>query len=186
MMTGEESLSTADERRRQVLAAALKVFAADGYHGSSTAAIAKAAGISHSYLFKLYPTKEEMFVALVDLCFDRIIERFKEAAIEVGTSGTPGERLAEIGMSYADILRNRDLMLIQLHAYSASGVPAIREAVKNGLRRVVEYAQEETGASDTEIQLFLGQGLIVTISVVLGIEHLDEGWAQTLNRGMIY
>ncbi|HEX2622883.1 MAG TPA: TetR/AcrR family transcriptional regulator, partial [Phototrophicaceae bacterium] len=77
MMPIEESLSTADERRKQVLAAALQVFAVHGYHGSSTATIAKEAGISHSYLFKLYPTKEDMFIAVVDLCFNRIVERFK-------------------------------------------------------------------------------------------------------------
>jgi len=136
MIPTEESLSTADERRKQLLAAALQVFAVHGYHGSSTATIAKEAGISHSYVFKLYATKEDMFVAVVDLCFSRILERFQEAA--VGVTGTPAERLDKIGLSYADILRDRNLMLIQLHSFSASSVPAIREAVKAGLQHIVE------------------------------------------------
>jgi AcrR family transcriptional regulator len=180
----EESLSTADERRKQVLAAALAVFAVHGYYGSSTATIAKEAGISHSYVFKLYPTKEDMFVAVVDFCFNRIIERFRDAA--EGVTGTPSERLKIIGLSYADILRDRNLMLIQLHAYSASVVPAVREAVKAGLQRVVEYIQQATGVTDQEIQQFIGQGLLATINVALGIEHLQEAWAQALNRDIIY
>lgn len=184
MIAKESSLSTADERRQQVLAAALRVFAVHGYYGSSTATIAQEAGISHSYVFKLYPTKEEMFVAVVDLCFNRIVERFQESAD--GVTGTPSERLEKIGLSYADILRDRNLMLIQLQAYGASVVPAIREAVKAGLRRVVEYIQEETGVTDDEIKQFIGQGFVSTISVALGIEHLQEPWAQALNRNMIY
>lgn len=184
MISNEESLSTADERRKQLLAAALQVFAVHGYYGSSTATIAKEAGISHSYVFKLFPTKEAIFVAVVDLCFNRIVERFQEAA--VGVTGTPAERLKKIGLSYADILRDRNLMLIQLHAFSASSVPAIREAVKNGLQRIVEYIQDETGVTDEEIQQFIGQGFVATINVALGIEHLQEAWAQALNRNIIY
>jgi AcrR family transcriptional regulator len=184
MQSTEESLSTADERRKQLLVAALQVFAVHGYHGSSTATIAKEAGISHSYVFKLYPTKEDIFVAVVDLCFNRIVERFQDAA--VGVTGTPAERLKKIGISYADILRDRNLMLIQLHAYSASSVPAIREAVKSGLQRIVEYIQGETGVTDDEIQQFIGQGLLATMNVALGIEYLQEAWAQALNRNIIY
>src|SRR5262245_40028864 len=184
MIATEDSLSTADERRKQLLAAALQVFSVHGYYGSSTVTVAKEAGISHSYVFKLYPTKEDMFVAVVDLCFNRIIERFQEAA--VGVTGTPSERLKKIGLSYADILRDRSLMLIQLHAYSASAVPAIREAVKNGLQRIVEYIQGETGVTDSEIRQFIGQGLLAIVNVALGIERLQEAWAQALNRDIIY
>lgn len=184
MVSNEDSLSTADERRKQLLNAALQVFAVNGYHGSSTATVAKETGISHSYVFKLYPTKEAMFVAVVDLCFSRILERFQEAT--VGVSGTSAERLQKIGLSYADILRDRNLMLIQLHAYSASNIPDVREAVKAGIQRIVEYIQQETNVSDDEIQQFIGQGLIATVSVALGIEHLQEPWAKALNRDMIY
>lgn len=184
MTSTDESLSTAGERRKQVLAAAIEVFAVHGYHGASTATIAKEAGISHSYVFKLYPTKEDMFVAVVDFCFNRIVERFQESAATV--TGTPGERLEKIGVSYADILRDRNLMLVQLHAYSASVVPAIREAVRRGIQQVIEYIQQETGVSEDEIKQFIGQGLVATISVALGIEYLDEPWAKALNRNMIY
>lgn len=184
MTSTDESLSTADERRKQLIAVALKVFAVHGYYGSSTATIAKEAGISHSYLFKLYPTKEDLFIAVVELCFNRIVERFKEAA--VGVTGTPSERLKKIGLSYADILRDRNLMLMQLQAYSASVVPNIREAVKKGLKHIVEYIQEETGVADEEIQQFIGQGFLATTNVALGIEDLQEGWAQALNRDIIY
>ena len=53
---------TADERREAVLAAALHEFAAKGLHGASTDEIAKAAGISQPYLFRLFGTKKELYL----------------------------------------------------------------------------------------------------------------------------
>ncbi|HEX2623566.1 MAG TPA: hypothetical protein VHL11_25575, partial [Phototrophicaceae bacterium] len=81
---------------------------------------------------------------------------------------------------------DRNLMLIQLQAYSASVVPAIREAVKNGLQHIVEYIQEETGVTDDEIQQFIGQGFVATMNLALGIEHSQEAWAQALTHNIIY
>ena len=57
--------STAQERRAELLAAALSEFAIGGLHGTSTEAIAKRAGISHAYLFRLFGTKKQLFIAIV-------------------------------------------------------------------------------------------------------------------------
>lgn len=54
---------TAAERRRAVLEAALREFAEKGLHGASTDVIARAAGISQPYLFRLFGTKKELYLA---------------------------------------------------------------------------------------------------------------------------
>ena len=54
---------TADERREAVLDAAAREFSRKGLHGASTDAIAKDAGISQPYLFRLFGTKKELYLA---------------------------------------------------------------------------------------------------------------------------
>ncbi len=55
--------STADDRREAILQAAMEAFAEKGLHGTSTETIARAVGISQPYLFRLYGTKKELFLA---------------------------------------------------------------------------------------------------------------------------
>ncbi|MDQ3723189.1 MAG: TetR/AcrR family transcriptional regulator, partial [Actinomycetota bacterium] len=75
-MPAARTLSTAEERREEILQAAERVFAARGLHGTPTMEIAKAAGISQAYLFRLFPTKAELFMALVERCNARVLRTF--------------------------------------------------------------------------------------------------------------
>src|SRR5918911_4343248 len=89
---------SAEERRDTVLDAALEAFAAAGYEGTSTEDIARAAGISQPYLFRLFGTKKELFKASVSRCFRRTLDAFQQAA-----EGLRGEdALKAIGTKYAD------------------------------------------------------------------------------------
>ena len=67
---------TADERREAVIAAAAIEFAGGGFAGTATDAIARRAGVSQPYLFQLYRTKKELFLATVRDSFERITGRF--------------------------------------------------------------------------------------------------------------
>ena len=80
MTVGARTLSTAEERREEILEAAERIFAARGLHGTPTMEIAKAAGISQAYLFRLFGTKAELFSALVERCNSRIERTFVDAA----------------------------------------------------------------------------------------------------------
>ena len=65
-------MSTADERREEVLRAAMKVVGTRGLYGTPTMEIANAAGISQAYVFRLFPTKLSLFLAVVDRSFQQI------------------------------------------------------------------------------------------------------------------
>src|SRR6266700_3589556 len=71
---------SAGERRETVLEAAVAEFALRGLAGTSTEDVARRAGISQPYLFRLFPTKKALFLALVErvsgLPFDRIVKFF--------------------------------------------------------------------------------------------------------------
>src|SRR5947199_10873585 len=72
--------STAAARRDEVLDAALVEFAERGFQGTSTEDIARRAGISQPYIFRLFGTKKELFSATVSRCFRETLEIFQRAA----------------------------------------------------------------------------------------------------------
>ena len=61
---------TSDERREEILEAAFTAFSETGFEGTSTDDIAAAVGISQPYLFRLFGTKKELFLAAVERCFE--------------------------------------------------------------------------------------------------------------------
>src|ERR1041384_1506130 len=111
MATSSRKLSTAEERREEILVAAERVFAARGLHGTPTLEIAKAAGISHAYLFRLFPTKAELFVAVCGLNRERLLRTFADAAAQARADGN--DPLEEMGKAYGELLgSDRDALLI--------------------------------------------------------------------------
>src|SRR6185437_10220126 len=93
---------TATERKDEVLDAALIEFAEHGFEGTSTEDIARRAGISQPYLFRLFGTKKELFRASVSRCFRETLEMFQRAA-----EGRRGEEaLKAMGEAYMQVLEH--------------------------------------------------------------------------------
>lgn len=178
MATTIRTLSTAEQRREDVLVAGERAFAARGYHGTPTTEIAKAAGISQAYLFRLFPTKLELFVALVERCFAHTIDVFTAAAAEARR--TDADVLVTMGQAYAELLADRDQLLLQMQAYAACDEPDIRDATQAGMRRLVELAQRESGADDEVIRNWLGHGMLMNVLAAMGVYQLDEPWANVM------
>src|SRR3954467_14267930 len=93
---------TADERRDAIVAAGVEEFATGGLVGASTEAIAKRAGVSQPYVFQLFGTKKELFLAVVRQCFQRTRLAFEEAAGGYTPGEVPGcnSVLEAIGVEY--------------------------------------------------------------------------------------
>src|SRR6059058_3244201 len=129
---------SAADRREDILEAAVAVFAADGFEGASTDEIAKAAGISQPYLFRLFGTKKDLFLATVNRCFRETLELFQRSA-----EGLRGEEaLHAIGSAYMDLLLNdRTRLRAQMQAYAACDDPDVCEVVANGYGDLVTYVE---------------------------------------------
>src|SRR2546422_7058846 len=123
-MVAATERKTAEERREAVLDAALEEFAARGLHGASTDEVAKRAGISQPYVFRLFGTKKELFKAVIARCFRQTLEAFQRAA-----EGKRGEEaLQAMGETYAEqLLPDQTRLQVQMQAYAACGDPEIRE-----------------------------------------------------------
>src|SRR6478752_10724106 len=77
------SRMSADERRELVLAAATRAFARGGYHGTSTDAVAKEAGVSQPYVVRMFGTKLDLFLEV----FERSVGRIRDAFAAVLDEG---------------------------------------------------------------------------------------------------
>lgn len=177
-MAASRTLSTAQARREDILEAAEQVFAARGLHGTPTIEIAKAAGISQAYLFRLFPTKAELFTALVERCNERIERTFVDAAAGAREAGTPV--MTAMGLAYDRLIADRNLLLNQLHAHAACDDPAIRAQMRRGFARLVEIVERETGAEPQEVRTFFAHGMLLNVLVAMQAQDVDEHWAEVL------
>jgi AcrR family transcriptional regulator len=68
-----------DQRRAQLLEAANDVFTTKGYHAAAMDDIADAAGISKPVLYQHFPSKLDLYLALLDISCDRLVDVVREA-----------------------------------------------------------------------------------------------------------
>lgn len=179
MVPPTRTLSTAEARREEVLQAATAVFAARGIHGTPTIEVARAAGISQAYLFRLFPTKDDLALALVERCNARVEAAFTAAAARAKAAGE--DVLPAMGAAYVELISDPDVLVMQLHAHAAApAVPAIREAMRDSFRRLYEVVQRETGESDARIGHFFQMGMALNVLGALDAFDLDEPWARAM------
>lgn len=77
-------------RRAQVLALATSMFAEHGYHHISMDDIADRAGASKPVLYRHFPSKLDLYVAVVDACGDALVAEV-DAALAPAREAVPGE-----------------------------------------------------------------------------------------------
>jgi AcrR family transcriptional regulator len=165
---------TAAERREAVLTAAVAEFAARGMDGTSTEDVAAAAGISQPYLFRLFPTKKALFLALVDRCFQQVAAAFEAAAADrVGE-----DALEAMGDAYHQLLKDRTLLLLQMQAYAACDDPAIRAATRTGYKELWTLVERLTGLPYGRIVEFFAMGMLMNVAAAMDLPAVDERWAR--------
>ena len=171
---------TAEERREAVLDAALDEFAARGLHGASTETIAKRAGISQPYVFRLFRTKKELFKAVVVRCFRETLEVFQRAA--EGKRGAAA--LEAIGDAYAELVGSNSARLRgQMQAYAACDDPEIREVVRNGFGDLHAYVERVSDLPPGDVSRFFARGMLFNVVSCMALHDAGEPWADRLIAG---
>ena len=156
---------TADERRDAIVAAATEEFANGGLVGASTEAIARRAGVSQPYIFQLFGTKKDLFLAVIRSCFGRTRLAFEEAARSYVPGAIEGcdSVLDAIGASYMRLLADRTLLLVQLQGYAACADPEVRSTVREEFAALHRRVQELSGASPEEMLQFFAHGMLLNV-----------------------
>src|SRR3954454_1325944 len=158
-------------RREEILDAALQEFAARGLHGAATEDIARRAGISQPYVFRLFGTKKALFTAVVNRCFRQTHELFARAA--EGKRGQ--EALEAMGEAYMERLRgDRTQLLAQMQAYAACDDAEICEVVRNGYGDLVTYVERVTGLPPEAVSTFFAKGMLLNVIASMGLVEGSE------------
>jgi AcrR family transcriptional regulator len=175
---GSGSRMSADERRAAVVAAGIEEFAAHGLTGASTEAIARRAGVSQPYVFQLFKTKQELFLAIIRRCFERVRLAFEDAASrqERGTIEGCNTVLDAMGREYMKLLADRTLLLVQLQAYAASSDPQVRTVVREEYGRLYRFVAEASGADAHELHDFFAEGMLLNVGAAIGLPGDPENW----------
>jgi AcrR family transcriptional regulator len=169
---------SAEERKKDVLAAALVEFARGGLEGTSTESIARRAGISQPYLFRLYPGKKALFLAAVERTFDEVVDVFRRAA--QGHTGVEAKHA--MGEAYLELLgQNPTFLRMQLQAYASSAQDAeVRALTRREFGRLWETVITISGMSEPLAQAFIAHGMLCNLMGALGIPgEADENDSLT-------
>ncbi|MFG1928647.1 TetR/AcrR family transcriptional regulator [Cryptosporangium sp. NPDC048952] len=175
--------STAAARRGDALDAAVSVLADRGYHGASVQAVARQAGISEPYVYRLFGNREQLFTAAIEEAFRLIREALGAAAEERRTdsTATPQDLLDAMARTYAELITDSRLLRVQLHAQAAAAAePALQLVVRAAYQALVSDVQAWSQADDEAVQLFFARGMLCHLVVSVGIADDTEPWAHAL------
>jgi AcrR family transcriptional regulator len=162
MISSKAGRMNADARRELVLEAATRAFAGSGYAATSTDAVAREAGVSQPYVVRLFGTKLDLFLEV----FERSVRRVRAAFEEVLDAGPfdphSEDDKARMGMAYAALLADRDLLQVMMHGFSSGSVPEIAAAARRSMGEVFATIQR-TGWDDEQARDFGANGLLLNL-----------------------
>jgi AcrR family transcriptional regulator len=167
---------TAEQRREEILVAAFDEFAEHGLHGTSTDVIARKAGVSQSYLFRLFGTKKELYLESVRRCLRETLELFQEAS-----AGKTGEDALEaMGQAYVGLLKDRRRLRAQMQAYADCDDEDVREIVRAGFGELVDYVERVSGLDVERIRNFFAFGMLLNVFASMDLLQQPAPWAERL------
>ncbi|MFC4102133.1 TetR/AcrR family transcriptional regulator [Paenibacillus xanthanilyticus] len=167
-----KSTATSANRRTDIVAAAIDVFAEIGYYRATTAQVAERANISQPYVYRFF-TKESLLVEALEVSWQRVRQAFERVI-----AAEAPERLEEgLIQAYEAIMAShRSEILLQMQAQTIQETP-VREAMRQGMRGVIELVEgafEQSGAPDAARRTsdFMARGLLCNVSMALDMPGL--------------
>jgi AcrR family transcriptional regulator len=162
------------ERRSQVLGIAAGEFADHGLHGASVEAIAREAGITQAYVFRMFKTKKALFLELVGAAFDR----FSDGMAQAAEGGHGLGALALMGARYYESLADRTTLLLQLQGFAACGDSEVRDLVRARVAHMWDTVADTTSLDPVTVKSFLAFGMLLNNVAALEVDELEEPWAR--------
>jgi len=164
---------TASNRRDDIIAAAVEVFAELGYYRATTAQVAEKADISQPYVYRFF-TKESLLVAALELSWERIMKAFQKV---ISDTAVPEQLEISLIRAYEEVMEShRHEVLLQMQALTIQE-PVVREAMQSGMVRVqtlVKDAFQQAGISDVDERTtnFMARGMLCNVSMALQMPQL--------------
>ena len=148
------------ERRAQLLAAAQRVFSANGYHAAAMDEIAEQAGVSKPVLYQHFPGKLDLYIALLENHVDELVGRVQGAL--ASTTDNKLRVQAAVG-AFFDFVNGDAGAFRMVFESDLRGEPAVQEAVDRATSASVDAITETITADaglDEEKARLLAVGLV--------------------------
>ncbi|MDH6281820.1 TetR/AcrR family transcriptional regulator [Prescottella agglutinans] len=165
MSTAEKSEKqtrmSAEARRELVLAAATRAFARGGLHGTSTDAVAKEAGVSQPYVVRMFGSKANLFREVFAHAVGRIMHAFEPALDRIAEDPENEELWEQMGTAYAELLADRDLLLVMMHGFAAGSMPEIGAQARDWMSKIYTQIRTRTGCTPEHARTFIANGMLL-------------------------
>jgi AcrR family transcriptional regulator len=174
----------AAQRKQALIGAAVHEFAHGGLHGTPVERIARRVGVAQPYVFSLFGSKRELFLAAVERGFQRIAEEFRSAAGAYEQGRAPAECtdvLVAMGLAYKQLLASdRDYLMLQHQSYAACDDEVVRSCVRRRYAELVELARELSGADAERLDDFFRHGMALNVAAAMDVSELSTSapWVQ--------
>jgi AcrR family transcriptional regulator len=168
----------ASERRDALIDAAVHEFAQTGFHGTPVDRIARRVGVAQPYVFSLFGSKRELFLAAVERGFAQVTELMTEAhdAFDSSIALPDTDALTAMGDAYVEMLAtDRDNLMLQLQAYAACDDEVVRDRVRALYASLVRHVEAISGADQERIDNFFRYGMWLNVTAAMGVADLSVG-----------
>jgi TetR/AcrR family transcriptional regulator len=131
----------AAERRQALVDTALRVFAEGSYRGTTTAEIAREAGVSEPILYRHFASKRDLYLACIEASWERLRAVWDRAIEEAESSN---EFLPAMSGCYVSIrdAKHRVAELWMQATVEAADDPEVRKFLRRQLRVVRDYVAD--------------------------------------------
>lgn len=171
-----------DERRRDVLEAAVECFSQKGFYGTTTHEIAAQAGISQPYIYRLFGNKHELFASTVDFVSDVMETTLAAHTAEVvPAEDSASDALHAARTAYRVLIEDRDVLMFLMHANCAADEPLVGDAVRRCYAKQVDLVGRLLNFDDEAIRQWFGAGMLQNVVTTLGLADVDEPWARAMS-----
>jgi AcrR family transcriptional regulator len=158
-----------DERRALLLAAALEVFTAAGYHSAAMDEIADRASVSKPVLYQHFPSKLDLYLAVLDLHIDSLVFQIQRA---IASTPENSDRVRATVDAYFDFIESEGEAFRLLFESDMNVEPSVHERLNrmtyDCAAAISAVISIETGLPQ-EAAMLLGVSLIGSIQV--GARH---------------
>jgi AcrR family transcriptional regulator len=142
------------ERRRQLLDAALEVFVSQGYHAAAMDEIAERAGVSKPVLYQHFPGKLDLYLALLDQSVDELVETVRDA---LSSTTENKQRVAATFSAYFEYVASEGQAYRLVFESDLGNEGAVRDRLERGQRECAEMIspmiRQDAGLDDAEAHL---------------------------------
>ncbi len=157
-----------DERRAILLSAALEVFTAAGYHAAAMDEIADRAGVSKPVLYQHFPSKLDLYLAVLDVHIDSLVFEIQKA---IASTPDNASRVRATVVAYFEFIESEGEAFRLLFESDMSVEPAVRE-------RLTRMTYDCAAAASAVISV--DTGLPKEAAMLLGVGMI--GYAQVTAR----